>query len=228
MQEMTKKERIISAIMHQETDRLPMDFWGVDEITRKLMHHFNAKNMIELADAMDIDKIINVSPIPKNGKTYWDTWGIEMRKIKIPDESGYYLEPEKHPLAEYETIEEIERNYTFPTVELWDYSTVRSQCVMAKGYAIEGGYTSLTYMYEVLRGTEQMCIDMMISPEVAEYIFDRLHDFHYAHVKSILEAGEGMIDITQVTDDLGTQSNLMFSPETIDTYLKKYTKNFRV
>jgi uroporphyrinogen decarboxylase len=77
-------------------------------------------------------------------------------------------------------------------------------------------------MYEVLRGTEQMCIDMIAEPDIAKYILGKLQDFHYKHMKKILEQGNGKIDITQITDDFGSQIGLMFSSEMIDEYLREY------
>lgn len=222
MLEMTSRERIMAAINHEEVDRVPIDFWGVGEITQKLMKHFGVKDWVKLSPLMGIDKIINAVPVPKNGLSYWDTWGIKNKKIKLSDDIGEYEEPESHPIAGYETIEEIEVNYKFPTTDMWEYSTIEEQCKNAEGFAIEAGYTSLTFMYEMIRGTEQMLIDFIAEPDLARYILDKLQEFHYAHMKKILEAGNGRIDITQVTDDLGSQYNLMFSPDMIDTYLREY------
>ena len=42
--EMNHRERIMAAINHKPTDRVPVDYWGVDEITDKLMQYFNVKN----------------------------------------------------------------------------------------------------------------------------------------------------------------------------------------
>jgi len=218
-QEMTHKERILAALNHQPTNRIPLDYWGVPETTEKLMRHFGVSSYPELIKALDIDAIIGVDPkLVADRKNIWD---IEMRKVPIGN-NAYYDEPMSAPLADYETIDEIEANYVFPTADMFDYSGIREQCKANEGFAIIGGYISLTYFYEIIRGTEQMLIDFVAFPEIAEYIFEKLHEYAHENTKRILDAGDGKIHLSQVTDDFGTQNSLIASPEMLDKYLGKY------
>ena len=221
--EMTHKERIMAAINHQPTDRVPMDYWGVPEITEKLMKHFNVKDMLGLSKALDLDKIMGVAApmIKPDRKGEWD---IEMQRIPLPDGSGYYDEPVSHPLGSYETIDEIEANYEWPTTDMFDYSQIKAQCLNYRnqGYAVAGGYISLTYFYEMVRGTEQMLMDFAADEEIAEYVLFKLNEFASKHVYRLLEAADGLIDITEVTDDFGCQHGLLMSTEMINRYLGKY------
>ena len=105
---------------------------------------------------------------------------------------------------------------------MYDYSDIPRQCELYRDYAIEGGYISLTYFYEMVRGTENMLMDMIAEPEIAEYILMRLQEFAHEHARRILEAGDGKIMISQVTDDMGTQNGLLCSPAMFDSYLRKY------
>lgn len=226
MKQMSHRERILSSIQHQPVDRLAMDFWGVPEITERLMKHFGANNWIELSNAMDIDKIILVEPALKvAGRP--NMLGIEMKKVPLPDGSGYYEEPVRFPLGDCEDIDDVIRcGYEFPSVEMFDYSVIAEQCEKACDFAIEGGYISLTYFYEMLRGTENMLVDMAINPELAEYILRRLQEFAHEHTRRTLEAADGKIDISQVTDDLGSQSSLLMSMEMIQHFLEEsYQEN---
>jgi len=221
--EMTHRERIMAAINHEPTDRVPLDYWGVPEITEKLMKHFGVTDMFGLSAAFDLDKIMGVSAtLIKPGRK--GEWDIQMKQIPLPDGSGYYDEPVSHPIGAYETIDEIEANYEWPTTDMFDYSGIKEQCrnIREQGYAVEGGYISLTYFYEMVRGTEQMLMDFAADEEMAEYVLFKLNEFSSAHVRKILEAADGLIDITQVTDDFGSQHGLMISPEMIDHYLGKY------
>ena len=224
--EMTHRERIIAAINHQKTDRVPMDFWGVPEITRDLMGHFGVSDWFGFSKALDIDKIINVDAKMKPGKRR-DMWDIEWRKIPLNDGKGWYDEPVKHPLGNYETIDEIEANYIWPTTDMFDYSTIKEQCKRARneGHAIEGGYISLTYFYEIARGTEQMFVDFAADPDLAEYILYKINEFSSAHAKRILDEADGLVDITQVTDDFGSQSGLLMSEAMIERYLGQYYRS---
>ena len=221
--EMTSRERILAAINHKPTDRVPLDYWGVPEITEKLMKHFGVKDSIRFAQALDIDLIMHPStPMIKSGRN--GEWDIEMKKIPLPDGSGFYDEPVAHPIADFETIDEIEAGYEWPTTDMFDYSGIREQCekIREAGYATMGGYISLTFAYTMIRGIEQMFADFAGDPELAEYILFKINEFVSEHTKKVLEAGGGLIDISQVADDFGCQAGLLMSPAMIDKYLGGY------
>ena len=225
--DMTHRERIIAAFDHQPTDRVPTDWWGVPEITDKMFRHLGARpgDWVDFANKLDIDKVMYVGPTLIADRP--NIMGVPQKIVPLPDGSGVYEEPEYFPLADFETIEEIEASdYVFPTTDMFDYSTIAQQCEQYKDFAITGGYISLTYFYECIRGTEQMLIDFIAYPEVAEYILQRLEDFHYDHVKKILEAAQGKIDYAECTDDLGSQHSLLMSPAIVDHFLgKHYDRN---
>jgi len=218
--EMSPRERILAAIEHRPTDAVPTDFWGVGEITDKLYKELGVTDVLGFAKALDMDKIITVTPTLKAPRR--NMWDIEMRRIPLPGGMGYYEEPVREPLADCESIADIEKNYVFPTVDMYDYSDIPRQCELYRDYAIEGGYISLTYFYEMIRGTENMLMDMIAEPEIAEYILMRLQEFAHEHTRRILEAGDGKIMISQVTDDMGSQNGLLCSPAMFDGYLRKY------
>ncbi len=220
--QMTSAERIMASINHQPTDRVATDYWGVPEISEKLMKHFSVNNMLDLAKALDIDYIVEVMPelIPPREHM----WDLKFKKIPIMGGTGYYEEPEVYPLGDVETIEEVDEKYAWPTTDMYDYSVIKNQVEQAEkyGFAIAGGYISLTYFYEMIRGTEQMFVDLLVDPELAEHIFKRLNDFAGAHVERILEAAGGKVQISQVTDDLGSQSGLLMSMDMVEQFLGKY------
>ena len=221
--EMTPRERILAAINHQKTDRLPLDYWGVPETTEKLYKFFNVSNDLELAKAMDIDLIIGVdaSLIKPDRKNVWD---VEMKRVPLLDGSGFYDEPVSRPLEDCDTIDEIEQVYEWPTTDLFDYSKVKEQCkyIRSQGYATRCGYISLTYFYQLLRGIEQMMMDFAAAPELAEYILFKINEFASAHTTNLLEAADGLADISEVTDDFGCQIGLLVSSDMIENYLGKY------
>ncbi|MCL2056143.1 MAG: hypothetical protein FWH02_02860 [Oscillospiraceae bacterium] len=221
--EMTHRERILAAINHRETDRVPTDYWGVPEITQKLMGMFGTADMIGLAKALDIDKIMGVEPVMKQSGRL-GMWDIEMKEIPLPGGAGYYQEPVRHPLAGFETIDEIEAGYTWPTTDMFDYSGIKSMCELyhRENFAVEGGYISLSYFYEMIRGTEQMLMDLAGDEGLADYILFKMNEFASAHTKRILEEAGGLIDMTQVTDDFGTQSGLIMSKAMIERFFGKY------
>jgi uroporphyrinogen decarboxylase len=151
-------------------------------------------------------------------------WDVELKEVALPDGSGIYEEPVNFPIASCETIDEIEATYEWPTTDMFDYSKIKEDAKRFRdlGFAVTGGYISVTLAYTVIRGIEQMLLDFAADPELTEYILFRVNEFLSAHVKKILEAGDGLIDITEVTDDLGSQTGLLMSPTMIDRYLGTY------
>jgi len=220
--EMNHRERIMAAINHQPTDRVPIDYWGVDEVTGKLMKRYNVKDFFGLVKAMDLDKIMGVGPTLLPGRK--DMWNIEWKTIPLANGAGFYQEPVCFPIGKYETIDEIEANYEWPSVDMYDYSTIREQCerIRGEGYAIEGGYISITYFYEMIRGTEQCLLDFAADEELADYILYKINEFASAHTRRILEAADGLVDVTQVTDDFGSQNGLLMSQQMIERYTGRY------
>jgi uroporphyrinogen decarboxylase len=221
--QMTPRERILAAMRHEPTDRVPTDYWGVWEITEKLMKHFGVKDYTGLVQILDIDKIMGVGPVWIHGDRK-NAWDIEYKRVPLPCGGGFYDEPVRFPIERYETIDEIEANYTWPDADMFDYSGIKAECLRLResGYAVEGGYISLTYFYSIIRGIEQMLLDFAENPTLAEHILFRINEFSSEHVRRILEAGDGLIDITQVTDDFGMQSGLLMSKTMIDGFFGKY------
>ena len=220
MGEMTRKERVLAALNHEPVDRVPTDYWGVPEITQKLMEHLGAKDDIDFADKLGIDKVMVVDPPLVNGRQ--NMWDITYKKVPLNDGSGYYDEPEFFPIGHCETIGEIEDCYEWPRPDMYDYSAVDGQCERYRDFAIEGGYTSLTYHYTMIRGIEQMMLDFIDNPDLAKYILMKIQEFCFEHSRRILEVGNGRISYTEMTDDLGSQTGLLMSPAMVDEYLRGY------
>jgi len=232
---MNSKERILSAINHEKVDRIPSDYWATSEVTNKLMKYFNINSEMKLWDKLHIDKIVGVSPeyIGPSIEQDSDYWGVRYKAQEY--DKGAYQEMVFQPLANLNTIEEIEAYYTFPRADWFDFSNIADKCKKFPDNAIMAGYMAPFYMYNNIRGLEQSLIDLAINKELAHYIINRICRFLYKYHERLFEAGRGLIDITQVTDDFGTQENLMISTEMFDEFFKphyekfiKLAKNFKI
>jgi uroporphyrinogen decarboxylase len=107
---------------------------------------------------------------------------------------------------------------------MFDYSKAKqwAKDLRDKGFAVMGGYISLSYFYSIIRGIEQMLADFAGDPELADYIIFKINEFASAHTRKILEAADGLVDVTQVTDDFGCQRGLLMSETMIERYFGKY------
>ncbi|MFW6047563.1 MAG: uroporphyrinogen decarboxylase family protein [Candidatus Woesearchaeota archaeon] len=82
-------------------------------------------------------------------------------------------------------------------------------------YPIRGGGSEPFLIYKRLRGQEQAFIDLIINPEIVHYCLEQLYNFCYENTRRIYEQIPGKIMITYVSEDMGEQDNLMYSPEQI-------------
>ena len=74
------------------------------------------------------------------------------------------------------------------------------------------------YMLNNARGLEQSLLDLVAEPAIVEYCVERITGFLYEYHSRLFEAGAGLIDLTQVTDDFGWEQGLLISREAFHRY----------
>ncbi len=215
---MTPKERWLAVLQRKPVDRLPMDYWGTGEATEKLMAHLEVASYEDMCRALHIDRLISVGPAyagpPLIGDT--DMYGRRFKTVRY--ETGVYSECIEHPLADFDTVEEIQANYTWPTADWFDYSVIPAQVEGLDDYPVRGGGSEPFLTYCQLRGLEQAYMDLAINPAMVHYGLDQLFDFCYENTTRIYEAIPGRVNISYVAEDMGSQESLLFSPKQIRTF----------
>ena len=226
---MNSRERVLAAINRQPVDRIPTDIWATAEVLAKLRNHFG-----EQADVMaelHIDGFKGVSPeyvgpqlplMPPDESV--DYWG--MRKRRVPHEGGAYEEQYYYPLAVAQTIDDLNR-HTWPDTRWFDYSNMKAKAQeAAKTKAVTCGYMAPFYYHNLLRGLEQSLLDPLLEPDFTHFLVGRISDFFYDHHRRMFEACEGLVDVAQVTDDLGSQTGPLISPELYREFYAPHHKRF--
>lgn len=209
---MTPKERWLAVLTRRKPDRVPMDYWATDEVTRNLMQYLNCKSLKEMYQRLRADAVISVEPkyvgppIPEDS----DIYGCLYRNVKYG--TGVYRECVYHPLAKYRTLEEIRENFDWPSVELYDYSVIPDQIVGYEDYPIRGGGSEPFLTYKNLRGQEQSFLDLFLHPDIVHFCLDKLFDFCYDNTKLIYEQIPGKVMLSYVAEDFGSQIGLLLSP----------------
>jgi uroporphyrinogen decarboxylase len=216
---MTPRERWRAVLKHLKPDRVPMDYWGTPEITDKLMHHLGCEDRYSMLKKLCVDFVISVAPayvgppLPANT----DVFGRRGRSIDYG--TGAYWEVIENPLAEHNSVNEIESNYRWPEPDWWDYSVIPSQVAGWEDYPIRGGGSEPFLIYKELRGQQQAMLDLVENPEIVDYCLGKLFNLAYQETLRIFEAIHGRVDFSYVAEDLGGQTNLLFSPQHIRTFL---------
>lgn len=222
---MTSRERVLAAFAHTEPDRVPIDYCTNAGIDLRLKAHFGlAENDNEgLLRALNVDFRSVGAPYvgprlhPELPGVQVDSmWGIRTRWIE--HESGGYWDYCDFPLkdADAETL----AAWPMPTADDFDYSTVPEQCSRLGEYAIVTGSPGLADIINwtgMIRGMEQVLVDLALEDEAALHFIDRKLSVQLAVQERILEAAKGRIDVLWMGEDLGTQIGPLIS---LDLYRK--------
>ena len=190
---MTPRERWLAVLRREKPDRVPMDYWATEETNRKLMKHLGLSTMDEVFERLHIDRPVFVDPfyvgpaLPKGT----DVFGI--REKVIAYDGGSYTEADGAPLAQYDSVEEIKANYTWPSVDWYDFSVIPGQIEGREHRPIAGGGSEPFLFYKLLRGEEQAFMDLVLNPEIVHYCLDKLFDFDYQTTRRIYETIPGKV-----------------------------------
>lgn len=215
---MTPKERWLAVLHRERPDRLPMDYWGTDEATQKVMKHLGCADRWEMFQKLHIDRIVEVEPKyagpPK--KAGYDFYGCRYENVSYG--TGAYPECVYHPLAQCSSVEEIERSYAWPTADWFDFSVLPAQIKGKERYPVQGGGSEPFLIYAYLRGMEKAYSDLVVNPGIVHHCLDKLFDFCYEKTRRIYEQLPGKVHLSYVAEDFGSQESLLFSPEIIGEF----------
>jgi uroporphyrinogen decarboxylase len=212
---MSSRERWQAVLSGEKPDRIPMDYWATEEASEKLVDYLGCDNLDQALNQLHVDRPITVAPdyVGPDRDEDEDAFGIRRKKVKYS--TGVYQECVYHPLAEYETVEEIEANYTWPEPDWWDHSGIAEQIKGHEDKPILGGGSEPFLTYCHLRGQEQAYMDMAMNPDMVHYCLDKLFDLAYEQTARIYEQIPGQVMLSYVAEDLGSQDGLLFSPDNI-------------
>ena len=225
---MNSRERMLAAIHHQPVDRIPTDIWATGEVRKKLRQHFG--ETADINQLLHIDGMAGVDT-PYTGPAQEDApagenvnqaWGFRYRPVDYG--TGIYSEQVFYPLKTAATIDDLEA-YRWPRAEWFDYSGMRAAAEEGrKRQVVACGYMAPFYYHNQLRGLEESLMDPMIDPEFTRHLLQRITDVFYETHKRRFEAAAGLIDVTQVTDDFGSQTGPMISLDTFREFYKPHIK----
>jgi len=248
MKEMTPHERVLTALDHQEPDRVPVALGGgpygiVDEVYFKLLNFFNlgepvppfreGHNISYLDDRvferLGIDtRYVWPGDSPSSPKTPTDDPDIFLDGYGQPWKRALpYYYPEAGILAGKD-IDDIDRVVQWPDVNdpRW-VSGVRERAQMlkenSKYFVIARMITSHgPYMTAAqLRGTEQFLIDMSLNEGFIQVLMEKVTNAIDGLLRKYLQAGGQYFDMIELPgDDYGASMNLLMSPTSFRKFIK--------
>ncbi len=252
---MTHRERVLAALNHQKTDRVPMDFGSTRDSTivkegyLHLKEYLGIKNneKINLAYRMlqtvrvdekvqeyfDVDlRGVSLGIPDKRGDVelgknrYKDEWGV----IRVKPPNSFYYDQVDFPLAGSLTPSDIV-NYKWPDPH--DPGRIRGLRKKAEWLKNETDYAivltvpaAFIHTSQFLRGFEDWFVDCVANPSLLGMLCDAILDVNLAIcAKALKEVGD-IIDIVFCPDDLGMQNGPIVSPNIYRRLFKPRHKKY--
>jgi uroporphyrinogen decarboxylase len=225
---MTPRERWEALMLGDEPDRTPCDYWGTDEITRRLKTDLSCETDRQLWERLGVDKLVQLVPShPRATESTWhlqsffSVWHIGTRRVPYADGLGYYEEAVDYPLAAATTVREVEA-FDWPDPGEWDVSGMLAQAQEWRDYPLLAGGCEVFYLYCRLRGMERALEDLISEPAIADCILGYIGAIDLALTKRILDCVGSEVLFSYVAEDLGTQNSLLMSPRMFRRFVKPH------
>ena len=249
MAEMTPRQRVMSALNHQEPDRVPTALGGgpygvVDALYFKLLGLLDLGDPVppfrqghnisymddRLLERLGVDTrycwpgaLPNSPTRPgKDADTFYDSYGQPWRRA-LP---YYYTGPGL--LREASGIDDIERLVTWPDVHSAQWSTgvaERAQLLKENSpYCVVMRMVASHGPFQTacdLRGTENFLMDMAADPDFARVLLERITATLDGLLQRALEAGGRYFDLVELPgDDYASNTGLLISPAMFRRFIK--------
>ena len=185
-------------------------------------------NPYDLEIALDEDMLLTsvgwANSYYQEDNSYTDEWGVGWKPQQYETKfgAGTYTEIVRHPLADGAAIESYQppdparpESYSEPERVLKEHKDE---------YWIVG--VTVTTIFETawaLRGMEQIMIDFVMNPELAERILQIPYQYHLTAAKKLVEMG---VDMIWTGDDFGAQHAMVISPKLWRRFFKPKMAHF--
>jgi uroporphyrinogen decarboxylase len=249
MKALTSRERVVRALNHQEVERVPIDLGGTHNSTMGtgVYNNFKAYLGIDapttiINPAFDIvrmdERVLAHLPVdtraifanpPAHTQSRWldertliSDWGVTYRR----PEGWHQFDVVAHPLAEA-GIADLE-HYPWPDVE--DPARYAGLADLARDLHENSPYAvCATAMDTVifdraweLRGMQQFLEDLLINPEFAMALLEKVADLQYRRHSCFLREVGKYIDVVVIADDMGVQKGLLLRPQLYRKMIKPF------
>jgi uroporphyrinogen decarboxylase len=222
---MTSRERVLRALRHEPTDRVPCDFWAEPPTWNRLLAHVGHMDKDRLLADLGVDVRHLAAPtVPERlvGEgVYENFWGERYTYQVTP--WGPMREDVKGALAGAASLGELEA-FAWPSPEVIDRSSLQEQCLRYEDYALVYGFADVWQRPALVRGWEEMFLDMAERPEWVHFLCRKFTDFYLEDYARAAEITRGRIDLYLLISDLGSQRGPLISRRMFQEFVAPYLK----
>jgi len=233
---LTPKIRIKTALEHKEPDRIPIGYTGTPEVNNNLKKYLKITSDKDLFKRLGVDYRFvfpeYIGPKDLRSEKNWldfpgkDIWGVERRTYK--NAYGEYQEICKHPLKDVKDIEELEK-YPWPKIEWFDFDNINKQIDEFEEdneyWIVLSGASSFEQAW-YMRGMEQFLMDLLVNPDIANKILEKIYDFSVSRIIESINATKDRIDMIWFCDDVAGQTGMFISLDTWRKMIKPWAKKY--
>ena len=252
MKKMSHRERLRTALNHQEPDLVPLDFGTggntspAPEVYQRLCallgvpYELNlVPHIMRLAvpdervlQALDIDtRPVYMNPVHTHVRPcdqpgyYYDEWGVLWREYDLG--GVIYREIAENPLRSA-SLDDLERYPWWPDpLDPARYHGLRERALRLStttDYALIGcpAFNSVWERAYFLCGFERMLEGLLTEPEFVHAVFRKITDILLASLDIYLGLVGELIEVVKIGDDLGGQENCLISPAAYRRTIKPY------
>jgi len=254
MGNMTRRERVVTALQHREPDRVPLGIWMTVDAYKQLRRHLrrevkdrypvgsttwsqDASVELDVIEKLDLD-VVKISGQCPGGKSLEelpdglleDEWGVKRKRVEF--KTGSYLEIVDPPLANA-TIEDL-ADYPWPDPH--DPAVVDGLREKARFIRKETdlalfaqfGRGGIFEQAKYLRGYDTIMFDMAVNPDFVMALFEKLTEIEMGFNEAGINACGEYVDILRLSpEDLATQTSTFISPQMFqEMVLPFYRRSF--
>jgi uroporphyrinogen decarboxylase len=222
---MTSRERVLAALRHEQPDRTPRDFWAEPPAWKRLFAHVGHSDKDKLLDSLGVDVRHLEAPAPPEraigGGVFQNFWGE--RFVYQPTPWGPLREDSKGALAGARSFAELEA-FDWPAPDCLDRSQLKEQCRRHEQHALLYGFADIWQRPALVRGWEEMFVDMAERPEWVHFLCRTFTDFYLEDYTRAADITDGRIDLYLVISDLGSQRGPLISLAMFREFVAPYLK----
>ncbi len=222
---MNSRERVLAAVNHTAPDRTPRNFWAEPPSWNRLFEHLGHTDKERLLRELGIDiRILEVPGPPDqvlDGGVHRNFWGEQF--VYRPTHWGPMREDVRGALSEARSFAEIE-SFDWPSPELFDYSGLAEQVRCWDDYALLYGFADIWERPALVRGLENMFLDMCERPDWVHFLARKFTDFYKEDYTRAAETTNGRIDLFLLISDLGSQKGPLISKKMFREFIAPYIR----
>lgn len=222
---MTSRERVLTALRHEQPDRTPRDFWAEPPAWNRLLEHLGHSDKERVLEMLDVDvrHLEAQAPVEREvGEGVWENfWGERFVQQATP--WGPMRHDVKGALANAHSFCDLEA-FDWPTPDHIDRSQLVAQCDRHPQCALLYGFADVWQRPALVRGWEEFFVDMVERPDWVHYLCRKFTDFYLEDYTRAAELTRGRIDLYLLISDLGSQKGPIISKTMFGEFVAPYLK----